>query len=238
MAKHNIHQIKRIEARESIGSYGAWRKSFCEKYLQLLEEIRNNTHNGLLNILDLKKETITCRKGCYFCCYQHITTSLAQGIVIVNYLYSNEMLLKQFLRNYPKWRHSGKNISDTIDHVREEALSTSQSLASAISSTKPLSERYFQMSIPCPFLVNSICAIYCVRPMCCSSHYSVSPPEWCEATNPNEPTIHEVIPKDVDIYRLAELDGPQLTLFELTLPTLIYRLLTEGLSSLLKSNSK
>lgn len=234
MAKYNAHQIQRIETRERIGSYGAWRKSFCEKYLQALDEVRSDTHKAVLRILDSKGETITCRKGCVHCCYQHMPVSLAHGIVIVDYLYSNKTVLKQFLHNYQKWRHSGKNISDSIDHRREQALSTSQSLGSAISYMEPLSEHYFEMSIPCPFLSNSICTIYSVRPMCCSSHFSISPSEWCKPTNPNKPTIHEAIPKETDIYRLAEIGGPQLSLYVLTLPTLVYRLLTEGLSPILK----
>ena len=233
MAKYSTHQIQEIERKEHIGTYGAWRKVYCEKYREALDQVRKDTYNDFLNILDSRGEKITCREGCVHCCYQHIYISLAHGIVIVDYLYSKQAVLKQFLSNYEKWRHSIGNISDRIDNLRGRVLSEPQSLGEVIASTEPLSKRYFTMQVPCPFLIRSACAIYIVRPICCSSHYSVSPPEWCEFTNPNELTIHEVIPKYTDIYKLVELGGPKLTLYQLTLPTLIYRLLTEGLSTIL-----
>ncbi len=34
MVKYRSRQIKKNEAKENSGSYGAWRKEFCRKYLE------------------------------------------------------------------------------------------------------------------------------------------------------------------------------------------------------------
>jgi len=108
--KDHYHQIEKIEAKENIGSYGAWRREFCGKYRELLIQVRNNSYNALLKTLALKGENITCRKECTYCCFHYVAVPLAHGIVIVDYLYNRKELLKHFIHNYEKWRHKGYEI--------------------------------------------------------------------------------------------------------------------------------
>ncbi|MDY6864044.1 MAG: hypothetical protein SV062_13785, partial [Thermodesulfobacteriota bacterium] len=95
---------------------------------------------------------------------------------------------------------------------------------------------YFDMNIQCPFLVDNICFIYDVRPLPCSGHYSVSPPDWCAPDTPQQPVMYQQIPNDKDLTEMLRLAGPQLTLYELTLPIIIYKLLTAGSSSIITSD--
>ena len=231
--KQISRQIKKIEAKEKKGSYGAWRKEFCKKYLALLIRTRINTHNSLVDKPGEKGESITCRKGCTHCCYHYVAVSLAHGIVIVDYLYKRKELLKQFVDNHQKWHRRGYSISNSLDRTRIQALSTSQPIERVIADTRPLSGRYLEMNIRCPFLVDNTCFIYDVRPLACSGHYAASPPDWCAPSAEQAPVIHHLIPDDQDLTDLTLLADPRLTLYELTLPTMIHRILSEGSSSIM-----
>jgi len=235
MKKQLSRQIKKFEAKEKEGSYGDWRKEFCGRYRDLLIQIRNNSHNALIETLASKDERITCQKGCTHCCFHYVTVSIAHGIVIVDYLYSNRALLKQFLDNYEKWARKGFHISESLDRTRTQAQSSSMAIDRVVSATRPLSERYFEMNIQCPFLVDNKCLVYHLRPTICSGHYAVSSPNWCTATSQQEPVIHQLIPSDEDLSEMMSLVDPRLLLHELTLATMIYKLLTEGSSSVINA---
>jgi len=238
MVKSRSRQIKKIEAKENIGSYGAWRKEFCTKYLEMLIRIRKNTYNSFVETLTSEGEMITCRKGCTYCCFEHMTVSVAHGIVIVDYLYKRKELLRQFVHNYEKWRHKGYIISDSIDRIRIQVSSSVMSIDRAMAAVGPLSARYVDINIQCPFLIDNRCFIYDVRPLPCSGHYSVSPPDWCAPDTAQEPIIHQLIPDKEDLSKIILLADPRFILYELTLPTMIYKLLTEGPSSIIKSYEK
>jgi Fe-S-cluster containining protein len=231
MAKHHYKQIEKIEAKENTGPYGAWRREFSRKYQELLIRARNNSYSSLVKTLSSKGETISCRKECTYCCFHYVAAPLAHGIVIVDYLYNRKELLKQFIHNYEKWRHKGYNISNINDHTRVQAFSSSMPINDIIEVTRPLSMRYLEMDIPCPFLVNNTCLIYAVRPLPCSGQYSVSPPDWCAPAAGKKAVIYQLIPDDEDLMKFLQLADPRLMLYELTLPIMIYKLLTEGVSS-------
>lgn len=231
--KQLSRQIKKIEKKEKKASYGVWRKEFCKKYFETLIQIQNNTLNTLVEKLSSEDETITCRKGCTHCCFHYVTVSLAHGIVIVDYLYKNKDLLRQFISNYEEWHNKGYAVSDSIDRTRLEALSSSMPFDRVLADTRPLSERYLDMNIHCPFLLDNKCFIYDVRPMSCSGHFSVSPPDWCGHASGQEPVLHNLVPNDEDLIEIIRLADSRLVLYELTLPTMINKLLTEGASSIM-----
>lgn len=233
MAKHQDRQIESIEAKENIGPYGVWRREFCRKYRELLVQARKRSYNSLINTLASKGEKITCQKGCTYCCFHYVAVPLAHGIVIVDYLYNRKELLKKFIRNYEKWCHEGYDISNIIDYTRVQAFSSSMPIHDIIAVTRPLSTRYLEMEIPCPFLVNDACLIYDVRPFPCSGQHSVSPPDWCALATAEQAVIHQIILDDEDLLKFLQLAGPQLMIHEVTLPIMIYKLLTEGASSII-----
>jgi Fe-S-cluster containining protein len=230
MAKTRYRQIEKIEAKENIGSYGTWRRELCRKYRELLIQTRNNSYNALRKTLASKGEMITCRKGCTNCCFHYVAVPLTHGMAIVDYLYDRKELLKQFLHNYEKWCHKGYDISNVIDHTRGHAFSASMPINDIIAVTRPLSMRYLQMGIPCPFLVNDTCLIYPVRPFPCSGQYSVTPADWCNHNTEEKPVIYQLVPDDEDLLKILQLADPKMMVYEITLPVMIYKLLTEGTS--------
>ena len=232
MVKQLPLRIRRTEDREKKGAHGSWRREFSRKYHGLLLKTRENSFASLVESLSAKGKSITCRTGCTYCCYHYVAVSLAQGIVIVDYLYKRKPLLKQFLDNYEKWRIDGESISDEIDRIRIHALSSSITTQQVMAETRPLSNSYLDGNIRCPFLINDKCCIYEVRPLACSGHHSVSPPAWCAPTVQQKPDIHHSMPDDENFIEIIQLAGSQLMLYELTLPTMVYRLLTEGSSAI------
>lgn len=230
MAKTRYRQIEKIEAKENSGYYGTWRRELCRKYRELLIQTRNNSYNTLVKTLASKGERVACRKGCTYCCFHYVAIPLAHGIVIVDYLYNRKKLLKQFIHNYEKWHHKGYDISNVIDHTRSHAFSASMPINDIIAVTRPPSMRYLQMGIPCPFLVDDTCLIYAVRPLPCSGQYSVTPPEWCNPVAGEKAVIYQLVPDDEDLLKILQLADPQLMVYEITLPIMIYKLLTEGAS--------
>jgi len=233
VAKQIPLRIRRTEDKEKKGSRGAWRTEFCRKYFSLLTKCEEKSLQTLVESLTAKGETITCRKGCTYCCYHYVTVSLAQGIVIVDYLYKRKDLLKRFLDNYEQWHEKAKSIADRLDHIRTQSLSSPVPVGQVIAETRPLSSRYFGASIACPFLADDQCTIYPVRPPSCSSHHAVSPPEWCAPSSEEQPEIRRSMPDDADVIKLVQLADTRLSLFELSLPTMVYRLLTEGSAAIM-----
>ncbi|MGV8080306.1 MAG: hypothetical protein AB2L22_09640 [Syntrophales bacterium] len=233
MAKPSYQQIEKIEAKENIGLYGAWRREFCRKYREYLVQARNNSFNSLVNTLTAKGEKITCQKGCSYCCFHYVAVPLAHGIVIVDYLYNRKKLLKKFINNYDVWKNKGRDISDVIDYTRGQAFSSSMPINKIIAVTRPLSMRYLEMDIQCPFLVNNTCIIYDVRPFPCSGQYSISPPDCCSTTSAENAVIYQLVPEDEDLIKILQLAGPHLMTYEVTLPIMVYKLLNEGASSII-----
>lgn len=234
MTQNHYQQIERIEAKENAGSYGAWRREYCKKYRETLVLARNNSYKSLVDNLSSKKK-ITCRKGCTYCCFHYVAVPLAHAIVIVDHLYRKKELLEKFIHNYEKWSYKAYIISDKIDYTRVRAFSSSMPINDIIAVTRPLSMRYLEMDIPCPFLANDSCLIYDVRPWPCSGQYSISPPEWCNHATANNAVIHQLIPADEDLLKFLKLADPKLMIYEVTLPIMIFKLLTEGASSIISN---
>jgi len=226
MARQIPLKIKNVEKKEKKGSYGAWRRQFCEQYGALLVRVRKNALDSLSGTLEPKGERITCREGCTACCFHYVTVSLAHGIVIADHLYKRKDLLGQFLANYEKWHSRGYSISSSIDNERI----SSSPMGAALEKTRPLSSRYLEMGIQCPFLVNDRCSIYEVRPLSCSGHYSTSPPDWCKPGSSSMPVLYNLVPDDEDLMAIMRLADPRLLLYERTLPLMVNRILTEGAS--------
>lgn len=234
MAKQLSRQIKKIEANEKKGAYGAWRSEFCGKYHKLLTRIQQDTHRSLVETLAPKGEMITCRKGCTHCCFHYVTVPLAHGMVIVDYLYKRKGLLKQFIDNFDRWYGKGYSISDSIDRIRIRASSSSMPVEQVMADTRLLSVKYLDINIPCPFLVNNRCFIYEVRPTSCSGHFAVSPPDCCAPDSKRKPVLHNIIPGDRDLIETTQLADPIISLYQLTLPIMIHKLITEGALSIMK----
>ena len=227
-------QLEKIEKKEKKGAYGQWRKQLCRRYARKQTITRDNALKVLTENLSAAGESISCKAGCIYCCYHYVAVSLVQGIVIVDHLYRNRALLKRFLQNYETWYQQANELAAQLDAARGKALARSLAVDQVIEETRPLSTQYLNAQIRCPFLDNTRCIIYPVRPAACSAHCSVSDPEDCAPSSSQQPSIRNCVASDQDIIETVQLADPRLSLYELTLPTMIFRLLTEGGDTLMR----
>lgn len=106
----------------------------------------------------------TCTKGCAGCCYQLVSTSFIEALLIADFL----------LRN----------------RTPEELKEVTQKLTAATARYRFSQNRttLFLEKEPCPFLITGeapftgTCSIYAARPLTCRMHYVVSDPKLCEPT--------------------------------------------------------
>ena len=174
-------------------------------------------------------ETITCRKGCSYCCVVYIEASIRECEAIVYYLYQNEDVLSQFYTSYARWRQQLMAYSDLFLKC-EQALRTTRDIGDSEESEQALADALFlykMQNIACPFLNNHICLIHDVRPYTCAAHFVTSPAELCSPLNPAQSSIYKATIPD-DLYDTAfyyrQLSGPVITF----MPVAVYEILAGG----------
>ena len=217
-------QIAEVERKAHQGDYGAWRRDFCRSYREVLARICRQASEEQKEYLAARGTAMSCAKGCAFCCVQYISISLAHGLLIVDYLYRNAKLIDPFLKRYGKWQRS------LAGSAALQELEKYTSNSNVVRRTpQGLLDLYARYNIACPFLEQNLCTIYPVRPICCASHVSISPPEYCRSQSESQAMICEATPPEKDLRELAMLGEPMLSLHQETMPRLVFRLLIEGL---------
>jgi Fe-S-cluster containining protein len=226
-------QIREIEKKAHQGSYGAWRKTLCREYPVLQNEACTEARKELLSYIDSIGQSVTCRMRCAHCCSQYISISVSNGIVIADYLYTNPRVLEKFLRNYERWL---RIMDNGIENIRVLGkLEEYTTLSHAVKPTpQDLLTEYAFLQVPCPFIVDSVCIIYPVRPICCASHFSLSDPDWCVATSIDQPMICEATPSMQYLIRINNLTEARLSSHQETMPKLVFDLLTIGLPGVMQ----
>jgi Fe-S-cluster containining protein len=225
-------RIERVKKQAHEGAYGAWRSELCRKYRSLQDRICNQARQEMLLYLDSIERSVTCREGCEYCCSQYISISAAQALVIVDYLYQNAELLNRFLGNYEQWLVALEAVDNGGRVLSKLEECTTYSLMVKPTPQDLLTE-YADLNLPCPFLAENKCSIYLVRPICCASHHSVSPTEWCAPGSSEQAVIYEAIPAREDLVELNHLTEAALSLHQETMPVLVYKLLTLGLPAVM-----
>lgn len=231
---HKGHKIKSIKRKAYAGVKGAKRSQYCYDYQRLLPQLYSGINSRYEETLQEGAQT-SCTKGCFYCCYQHIAINLAHGILIVDYLYSHDEILINYINNYSQWNESVGNISQEIDTEFNSAIQAHEPSTILKHPDNPLITEYFDAQAPCPFLSNSCCSIYEVRPLCCAGHYSTSPSEWCSKNSTEKPNIMESLPTDFELEKIFTLRNttPNLILWHIAMPIMVYELLVDGLPAFL-----
>lgn len=227
-------RIRQIKEKAYAGPGGQRRKNFCRTYRETLSRVRTKTESQFAAKLAFLGEKISCGKGCSYCCSQHISAPAAHCIAVVDFLYEHEPVLNRFLDNYKPWHEKVGILSGEIDRAYNTAINPVHEF-SAGAAGKELSRGYFKKRIPCPFLVDSACSIYEVRPVCCSAHRAVTPKEWCDPDDTHEVHTYEAVPEGKNLQEIVSLAPLRLTLYHETLPLMVYRMLTQDLADILAS---
>ncbi len=154
---------------------------------------------------------IYCGPGCGVCCNQMVPLSPPEAIWISELVDHLE-------------KSGWKELSQKFDRIAEklEQLGMVGELLDPDFSDDvalEIAKKYFQLSIPCPFLVDNSCRIYPYRPVACREYNVTSPPEFCRDPYSNQ--VNKVpmpLPLSAPLARLtAKLTGTKPRLIPLVL---------------------
>ena len=174
------------------GNIGRAREAFCTRYIDNKQSVTKAMEEAQLKEVKANGETITCHKGCTYCCYQHISTFLEESEAIVYYLYQHEQLLYDFLGKYPSWREEVRRnepLFQRVNYTYNDVIAD-RSSEEKRKALMDAAEKYLKLQIPCPFLKEGSCSIYAVRPWPCASLVATTSPEWCSPTDKNKPKVY------------------------------------------------
>lgn len=213
------------------GKIGQMREDFCIRYIKDKQGVIRNIEKTQVEIAKSRGETVTCQKGCQFCCVQYVDAGIQEGEAIVYHLYQNEHILNNFLRTYPAWREKVRNAGDPFQKVVHHWEKTDEGKWRDKKTVQGgLAElyRHTMASILCPFLDNSLCSIYEVRPYTCVGCFATTPAELCQPLNRNKAKIYTAVPPDVfddTSFYYRNLEHP----VQSFMPVMVYQILTYGL---------
>ena len=213
-----------------IGTIGRRRKAFCSQYIEHKRKLIELISNKQIQEMKSIGKTVSCRKGCSFCCDEIFSVSIQEGEAIVYYLYQHENALHTFVQAFPRWLAEVRKHEDSF--IRREQITT-KGFAGQISFEEMQealgkeAESYWGLHIHCPFLNQGECLIYEVRPWACVSVFSTTPTEWCSPSSVDKPSIHWTkLPSTPDLLFWDDrIEGIYLG----NMPDMVYRILTAGM---------
>lgn len=187
------------------GKIGKMREDFCIHNVDIKKELITFIEKDLTDKVVARGETITCHKGCSYCCSQFVGVPLEEVETIVYYLYSHETVLNNFVKSYPIWRAKVRESEAVYNRVLEtfNMLFSDGRTETNLQAYNEASISYLKLNIPCPFLDKNTCSIYEVRPYACASVVAITPGEWCSPANDNicEVRMSNIVPKHVPYFR-------------------------------------
>jgi Fe-S-cluster containining protein len=216
------------------GEIGRRRKSYCEAYAKAKKQGIADVEKQLREGAAETGKTITCRKGCGYCCQVYVFADLQECDAIVHYLYEHEEALQGFLERYPRWKERINSLGRTlprIEKAQEKVLYGTATDDDRRVFHEGL-DTYAAMLNPCPFLKDVACTIYEVRPFVCAGVVSTQPPEYCAPGHPQHPSSM-LLKADFQPHN----DAPYFvkTKYEINfgcMPELVYQILKYGYSFL------
>jgi Fe-S-cluster containining protein len=181
------------------GVIGRQRQDFCIKYIAKKNKDFNLIQRTQIEETTKRGETISCREGCCSCCSLYVEAPIQECEAIVYWLYQNDEVLTTFLQKYPLWRDRIRENGDLFKQCGEfwNTERTADNAQILMPKYDEIQQRYFKQNIPCPFLHNSKCSIYDVRPYLCAAHIAISPREWCDPDSPNKPKVRTAVPLEI-----------------------------------------
>jgi len=213
-----------------MGAIGRERKLWCESFLVWKTKTLGQMEADLSKLSMERKKSISCRKGCSFCCSQHICTTLQECEAIVYWLYQHDNARNHFLSRYSGWRNkvSGNAVFEQLSRAASDFMSNPLGPGVKDAFMK-VSDEYRQMDIPCPFLEDGACSVYPVRPFVCASCVALSPSDECR---PSSATAPYMLIIDSNSNQPQYFRGMGQTMITACAPLFVHELLKGGYSYL------
>jgi len=127
-----------------------------------------------------------CVKGCCACCFHPIYAFKTERKLIENYIKQMGTNQLNTIRN---------NCINWLEKSKKSKLIPDSKYITAIDLAQ-LNKKYIRSNIKCPFLMNSECSIYEVRPLVCRTYFATSERTDCRFGN---------VEQICDAYRLNKL---------------------------------
>ena len=131
----------------------------------------------------------SCAAGCGTCCRQLVPVTLPE----VGFL-------QRVVADQPRERH--EQIRDAAERADDALVRRGFGAADGLCEhdehgARILGARWFDLALPCPFLVEERCSIYAQRPLACREYLVTSPSAAC--TTPGRGLIHRV-PRPISVW--------------------------------------
>jgi hypothetical protein len=223
------------------GDIGRNREAFCINYIKQKKEILCDILADQRQTVLSQRESITCHKGCTYCCELYLQASIPECEAIVYFLYQHEDILAAFLSNYYEWRRQLKENGDIYIKCGDAWQATTAQGAGEEEHRVLRAEswRYQLQGLLCPFIRDGNCSIYEVRPFTCAGTVSTSPTQNCMTDSPGKAKIYKtMVPAVMDnSFYYQNVDGDIFAFMPLMVHGLLvdsYRLLSQipGLAGL------
>jgi Fe-S-cluster containining protein len=205
------------------GILGAKRKEYLENYSkEKMAGIREVEQEQRAKA-KANNESLSCRKGCNYCCYFFTQATRRECEAIAFYLFHHENVLRSFIDNYPAWRMEVQKTEERL-----LGLSNIHDKTELIDQLKNALSEYHKLNVPCPFLVDGSCSIHEVRPWVCVSVISVTPREWCGMNDPNYANVkyyssEVMLTKEPALSQSARIES-----ISSTMPASVFSILRDG----------
>ena len=150
------------------GDLGRSRETFCVDYIAAKKETIHKLESDLLQKVASSGKSISCSKGCAYCCLLFVVASLQECESIVYYLYHHEEVLRQFLRAFDSWSAQIMKIERCFRKINLLEAKIASGVATKEDEQNFAIEcgLYARQNIPCPFLVDGACSIYRGQAVC------------------------------------------------------------------------
>jgi len=230
--KPDYFSINRARAVAYKGSVGRLREAFCIDYTTFKKKVILEIENELKQEVASRGKTISCSKGCSYCCFPVVVASLQDCECIVYYLYHNDEALENFIQAFSGWRNRILKIERCFRKIGIlfEKVTSGQATDGGQSILDAELSFYRSQNIPCPFLVHGYCSIYEVRPFNCARVASSSPADWCDPSHPCHSQVEYLKAKARP--SMPYLGRPQNKDIYSFMPLLVYQILEEGYDAL------
>lgn len=143
----------------------------------LMRSMGEQAHQMAVDAASSTGVAISCKKGCAACCRMMIPLAPPEALAIRTLVEAlpasqKEPLLERFQQAQQTLREAG--LEEGLQHV---AFSDEQITDEDL---EPLNRAYYELQMPCPFLVDNACSIYEHRPSACRELLVTSPADLCQ----------------------------------------------------------
>ena len=211
------------------GNIGKQRERFCVDYIQRKQRIFAEMQKVQAENTTAIGETISCGKGCTYCCLEYVEATIQEGESIVYFLYRHDDVLERFVRAYPAWKQQVQQSGDFLKEVPVGGVCAAENKSVALATGLGSINEYAAHKIPCPFLTDGACLIYEIRPLTCAGLIATTPREWCDPAIKNKSERRYQTAPARGLYDLSfyhhDLEQPVQSL----MPVMVYNILQYGL---------